>query len=66
MLREEGELLSGDAFIVPTREQGLLANLEDAQQRVRDLHWRIYNVNMVPVLSFDGSEERHQEKAQQD
>lgn len=55
-LREEGDILTGEAFVVPRTEANLLANLERAAEQVRALDWRIYDVSIVPLRSFETDE----------
>jgi cation diffusion facilitator family transporter len=52
-LREEGDVLTGEAFVVPRDETNLLENLERADEQIRSLDWRIYDVSIVPVRSFE-------------
>lgn len=52
-LREEGSVLSGEAFIVPARghERDIVERLAEAEQLVREFDWRIYEVVLMPVQS---------------
>jgi cation diffusion facilitator family transporter len=56
-LREEGDVLTGEAFVIPRDETNLLENLESADEHIRALDWRIYDVSIVPARSF-GNEEK--------
>lgn len=47
-LREEGDVVTGEAFVVPRDEDDLLARVALAEEAVKDLHWRIYDVIVVP------------------
>ncbi|MBB4638084.1 cation diffusion facilitator family transporter [Longimicrobium terrae] len=51
-LREEGHLLSGEAFIVPREEAGLTRRLEAAGREIQAMDWRLYDVSLVPVTSL--------------
>ena len=52
-LREEGRLLTGEAFVVPRAEEGLLERLEEARRALRALDWRLYDVSLVPVHTLE-------------
>lgn len=52
-LREEGELLTGDAFVVPQNENNLLENLKRADEHIHNLDWRVYDVGIVPVEALE-------------
>ena len=52
-LREEGDVLTGEAYVVPHDEDNLLENLERADEQIRSLDWRIYDVSIVPMRSFE-------------
>lgn len=51
-LREEGHLLTGEAFIVPRDEHGLVERLEHAGTALRSLDWRLYDLSLVPVRTL--------------
>ena len=53
-LREEGHLLTGEAFVVPRSEEGLLERLEEATRTLRGLDWRLYDLSLVPVRTLAG------------
>lgn len=52
-LREDGDVISGEAFVVPRDEMNLMEKLGQAGERVKSLDWRIYDFNIVPVSSLD-------------
>jgi hypothetical protein len=52
-LREEGDVIAGEAFVVPSDEKDLMEKLGDAGERVKSLDWRIYDFNIVPVSSLE-------------
>ena len=52
-LREDGDVLTGEAFVVPREETQLLDRLKEAQEVVTSVDWRLYDVNIVPVRSFE-------------
>ncbi|HEY0458444.1 MAG TPA: cation diffusion facilitator family transporter [Pyrinomonadaceae bacterium] len=52
-LREDGDVIAGEAFVVPTDERDLMEKLGQAGERVKALDWRIYDFNIVPVSSLD-------------
>ena len=51
-LREVGNLVTGEAYIVPKDEKNILDNFKEATDVVNDLDWRVYNVVIVPVSSL--------------
>lgn len=60
-LREEGHVLTGEAFIVPRSNEGLSERLASAARQVHALDWRLYDVSLVPVRSLarvSGGQER--------
>ena len=52
-LREDGDILTGEAFIVPRDEKGLLDRLKQASDVVNAVDWRLYDVNIVAVRSLE-------------
>jgi cation diffusion facilitator family transporter len=54
-LREDGDVFSGEAFVVPADENDLLNKLGKAGESVKALDWRIYDFNIVPVASLDNN-----------
>ncbi|MDQ3990740.1 MAG: cation transporter [Actinomycetota bacterium] len=55
-LREEGHVYFGEAFVVPSDQRGLLANVESAGRMIRDLDWRLHDVVVAPVAELPPSE----------
>jgi cation diffusion facilitator family transporter len=56
-LREEGHLFTGEAFVVPRDEAGLLDHLERARREVHEMDWRLYDVSLVPLKELRGGED---------
>ena len=52
-LREEGHVYFGEVFVVPSTEQGLLANVERAHRDLHDLDWRLHDVVVTPTRSLE-------------
>jgi cation diffusion facilitator family transporter len=52
-LREDGDVLTGEAFVVPRDETDLLDRLEHASDLAHSLDWRLYDINIVPVRSIE-------------
>ena len=52
-LREDGDVLTGEAFIVPRDENGLLDRLRQASDVANAVDWRLYDVNIVAVRSLE-------------
>jgi cation diffusion facilitator family transporter len=53
-LREEGDVLFGEAFVVPDDDIDLMNRLGEAGEKVKALDWRIQDFNIVPVRSLGG------------
>jgi cation diffusion facilitator family transporter len=52
-LREDGDVLTGEAFVVPRDESNLLDRLKQASDLAHSLDWRLYDINIVPVRSIE-------------
>jgi cation diffusion facilitator family transporter len=52
-LREDGDVLTGEAFIVPADESDLLNRLRNAHDVANGVDWRLHDVNIVPVRSLE-------------
>jgi cation diffusion facilitator family transporter len=52
-LREDGDVLTGEAFIVPRDERNLLDRLKQATELIHSLDWRLHDINLVPVSSLE-------------
>jgi cation diffusion facilitator family transporter len=52
-LREDGDVLTGEAFIEMRDERGVLERMAEARELVRTVDWRLHDINMVPVRSVD-------------
>ena len=51
-LREEGHVLTGEAFVVPRGDERLTERLAHAAREIHALDWRLYDVSIVPVRSL--------------
>ncbi|HEY0036717.1 MAG TPA: cation diffusion facilitator family transporter [Longimicrobium sp.] len=51
-LREAGHVLTGEAFVVPTGETGLLARLEEAVRTLERVNPRLYDFSVIPVRTL--------------
>jgi cation diffusion facilitator family transporter len=51
-LREDGDVLTGEAFVVPRDESNLLDRLKQASDLANSLDWRLHDVNIVAVRSI--------------
>ena len=56
-LREEGHVYFGEALVVPTDENGLVARLEEAQNMLHGLDWKLHDVIVMPVADLSAHEE---------
>ncbi len=52
-LREDGDVLTGEAFIEPRDDRELLERMAQARAIVGDVDWRLHDISMVPVRSVD-------------
>src|SRR5215213_1822867 len=52
-LREDGDVLTGEAFVVPKDESDLLNRLRKAYDIANGVDWRLHDVNIVPVQSLE-------------
>jgi len=52
-LREDGDVLTGEAFVVPRDEVDLLNRLGKAQEIAHAVDWRLHDVQIVPVRSLE-------------
>jgi len=52
-LREDGDVLTGEAFVVPRDESNLLDRLKQASDLANSLDWRLHDVNIVAVRSIE-------------
>jgi len=52
-LREDGDVLTGEAFVVPRDQDDLLGRLKEAADLAHSLDWRLHDVNVVPVSSIE-------------
>src|SRR4051812_32680732 len=48
-LREDGDVVTGEAFVAPRDERDLLRKLEEATKVANGFEWRLHDVNVVPV-----------------
>jgi divalent metal cation (Fe/Co/Zn/Cd) transporter len=52
-LQEEGEVLSGEIYLVPKSDTDLVARCEEAREHAHRLHWRFHDLVVVPVREID-------------
>lgn len=52
-LREEGDILTGEAFVVPKDERDLVDRIAEASQLLRKVDWRIHELLVIPVRSLE-------------
>ena len=51
-IREDGDVLTGEAFLVPRDERDLLQRLDQARGVAHSVDWRLHDISMVPVRSL--------------
>ena len=52
-LREDGDVLTGEAFVVPRDESQLLDGLKEAREVATSVDWRLHDVSIVPVRTLE-------------
>jgi cation diffusion facilitator family transporter len=52
-LREDGDVLTGEAFVVPRNESQLLDRLKEARAVANAVDWRLHDVSIVAVRSLE-------------
>jgi cation diffusion facilitator family transporter len=52
-LREDGDTLTGEAFLVPRDEANLLERVGQATELINSYEWRLHDVNVVLVRSIE-------------
>ena len=55
-LREDGDTLTGEAFVVPRDWQNLRGKLGQAEEAAHSVDWRLHDVQVVPVDSLKGGQ----------
>jgi cation diffusion facilitator family transporter len=61
-LREDGDTLTGEAFVVPRDERDIWKRLGQAHEAAHAVDWRLHDINVVPVSSL-GRQEGEQARA---
>lgn len=51
-LREEGDIYTGEVYVVPKFEKDLVENIRLATNRVLDFDWRISDIVITPVSAL--------------
>jgi divalent metal cation (Fe/Co/Zn/Cd) transporter len=52
-MREEGHVFFGEAFVLPSDRRNLVGRIEDAARGLRELDWRLHDLVITPVESFE-------------
>ncbi|MDQ3907138.1 MAG: cation transporter [Acidobacteriota bacterium] len=52
-LREDGEILTGEAFVVPRGDAASLDKIRQATEVANSVDWRLHDINVVPVGSIE-------------
>jgi cation diffusion facilitator family transporter len=55
-LREDGDTLTGEAFVVPRDERDIWKRLGQAHEAAHAVDWRLHDINVVPVSSLGRQE----------
>jgi hypothetical protein len=55
-LREEGHVYFGEAIVVPADERGLLRKIEEAQDHLYSLDWKLHEIVIMPVTAIEHDE----------
>jgi len=48
-LREEGNLITGEVFVIPATVENITKRWSEVQTIARELDWRFYDLAVVPV-----------------
>ena len=51
-LREHGQVLMGEVFVVVREGEEVPRRIEEGMQQIKGYHWRAYDIVVVPVLSL--------------
>ena len=51
--REEGQVYFAEVFVVPRSPQVEVKQLEELTDRIRDMHWRLHDISVVPVEAIE-------------
>lgn len=60
-LREHGQVYLGEVTAVPNQDISLL-KLNQSYQELRDYHWKLFDISIVPVSQLPGKEISHYKK----
>lgn len=52
-MREEGHVIFGEALVVARHEEGLTTNIEEANERLRNVDWRMHDLVIMPVADLE-------------
>jgi hypothetical protein len=52
-LREDGEILTGEAFVVPRDDNRMLDKIRQATEVANSVDWRLHDINVVAVSSIE-------------
>jgi len=52
-LREHGHLVTGEVFVVPHSDAGLVGEIESAARDLDKIDWRLHSVTIMPVSRVD-------------
>jgi len=52
-LREDGDVITGEVFVVPKSEENLMEKMEEATRVSCGVDWRLHDLNVVPVRSIE-------------
>ncbi|MGH2807192.1 MAG: cation diffusion facilitator family transporter [Actinomycetota bacterium] len=52
-MREDGHVYFGEIFVIPTSDEKLTENIDDAAAHLASLDWRLNDVTIMPVTQFE-------------
>jgi cation diffusion facilitator family transporter len=52
-LREEGHVFTGQVHVVPEDDENLVDRLEEAEERLTGLDWKVHDLAVVPVTEIE-------------
>jgi hypothetical protein len=55
-VRDEGHVFFAEVIVEPSNEDDLVRNIEDAQDHLESLDWRLHQVVIMPVSRIEEDE----------
>jgi cation diffusion facilitator family transporter len=55
-LREHGHLITGEIYVVPRNDEGLIKKIEELIADLKNIDWRLHALTIMPVRTLDHSQ----------